>query len=435
MTARMPEDDAEEEQLPQQSGMVRVRQLLQSVQKSVNKTLAKSRGKTGANQHHTETPHDVQELLTRFSRGQKALLQIPDKRAEYTEGMEKAVAAKDSFDALLRELGETRSSYQLAEATTAVADTLLKVQDVQSRAEQAVVEFLFAMGRQERKYTAAVTEHVNHLDALRGALDKVVTKQKVAAETSIPGFDPEKVARRRQKVAARRVAFDDQVSLLRDTVPQIELQADAAYCQALIEMLSVQRESISEQAMMLDELDARMQEAQALAAEAMLHLKGKEGEEERKRELAVADACGPHIVELLSAPDFAAALCIAELCASPVAEVYPHCEDEQLSVCLSVCLSVRLSVCPSLTTTHKYTGTTRRRRAQVPAAPARRLRPLRPAAQVCHQHGAPARAVGCSSSQFVPKAVFSRSAVLGCSSDGWRHLPQGVPRAARGPDF
>jgi len=212
MTAQVPGDPGEEE--APQGGMVRVRQLLQSVQKSVNKTLAKSRGKAAAHQHHTETPHDVQELLNRFSRGQKALLQIPERKQEYTEGMENAVAAKESFDALLRELGETRSTYQLAEATTAVADTLLKVQDVQSRGEQAVVEFLFAMGRQERKYTATFTEHVNQLDKVRAALDKVVTKQRTAAETGGPGVDPEKLARRKQKVVARRMAFEDQVLLL-----------------------------------------------------------------------------------------------------------------------------------------------------------------------------------------------------------------------------
>jgi len=96
-------------------------------------------------------------------------------------------------------------------------------------------------------------------------------------------------------------------------------------------MLRQQRTSISEQALMLAELDARVEEAEALAADALSSLKGKEDEEERKRELIVAQACGPQIVEMLSAPDFAAALSIAELCASPAGEVE---EGEDLLKCL-----------------------------------------------------------------------------------------------------
>jgi len=329
-----PEEEVEDE-APQGGGLVRVRQLLQSVQKSVNKTFAKSpaagilRAKVAG--HYTETPNDVQELLNRFTKGQEVLLQIPAKRAEYADSMEIAVAAKGMFDTLLRELGETRSTYQLAEMTTAVADTLLKMQDVQSRAEQGVVEFLFTMGRQERKYTATVSEQVSQLDTMRKSLDKVITKQKIASVTGGPNSDPEKVERRKQKTAARRLAFEDKIAHLRKTVPETELEADVAYCQALITMLREQRQSVSAAALMLVELDMRMEETQALAAETLLQLKGKQQQESKKRELAVAQVCGPRIVEMLASPDFAAALSIAELCASPGGHVE---EGEECLRCL-----------------------------------------------------------------------------------------------------
>jgi hypothetical protein len=318
----MPEPEEEEDDVvSQQGGMDRVRQLLQSVQKSVNKTFAKSpaagilRAKVAG--HRTETPNDVQELLNRFTKGQEVLVQIPEKRAEFIDGLESAVTAKGTFDSLLRELGETRSTYQLAEATTAVADTLLSLQDVQSRAEQGVVEFLFTMGRQERKYTATVREHVNQLETVRTSLDKVLTKQKTASETGGPGSAPEKVQRRKQKVDARRLAFETKLEVLRKTIPETELQADAAYCQALVTMLGQQRIAISAAAEMLAELDTRMREMQALAEETIVNLKSKQEEESQKRELAVAQVCGPRMVEMLSAPDFAVALAITELCAAP----------------------------------------------------------------------------------------------------------------------
>jgi C-terminal processing protease CtpA/Prc len=315
------EDSEDEGESVVQGGMERVRQLLQSVKTSVNKTFAKShaagilRAKFAG--HHTDTPNDVQELINRYTQAQKVLMQIPAKRAEYTDGVESAVAAKGTFDTLLRELGETRSTYQLAEATTAVADTLLSIQDVQSRAEQGVIEFLFTMARQERKYTATVREQVNQLENLRASLDKVLTKQKTALEKGAPGSDPEKVERRKQKAAVRRLAFQDQVALLRKTVPETELRADAAYCEALVAMLREQRSSISGAAMLLSELDARMQNMETLAAETLSYLKSQEEQETRKRELEIAEACGPRIVEMLSAPDFAVAVAITQLCASP----------------------------------------------------------------------------------------------------------------------
>jgi len=323
---RMPvpedaEDSEDEGEAVVQGGMERVRQLLQSVKTSVNKTFAKSpaagilRAKVAG--HHTDTPNDVQELINRYTQAQKVLMQIAAKRAEYTDGVESAVAAKSIFDTLLRELGETRSTYQLAEATTAVADTLLSIQDVQSRAEQGVIEFLFTMARQERKYTATVREQVDQLENLRASLDKVLTKQKTALETGAPGSDPEKVERRKQKAAVRRLAFQDQVALLRKTVPETELRADAAYCEALVVMLREQRSSISGAAMLLKELDARMKNMETIAAETLSSLKSQQEQETRKRELEIAEACGPRIVEMLSAPDFAVAVAITQLCASP----------------------------------------------------------------------------------------------------------------------
>ena len=315
------EDSEDEGEEVEQGGMERVRKLLQSVKKSMNKTFAKSpaagilRAKVVG--HRTDPPNDVKELISRYTHAQKVLMQIPAKRAEYTDGVESAVAAKGTFDALLRELGETRSTYQLAEATTAVADTLLRIQDVQSQAEQSVIEFLFTMARQERKYTATVREQVDRLENLRASLDKVLAKQKTALETGAPSSDLEKVERRKQKAASRRLAFQDQVALLRKTVPETELQADAAYCEALVEMLRQQRSSISGAALMLSELDARMQDVEALAAETLSNLRSQQVQETRKHELAIAEACGPRMVEMLSAPDFAVALAITQLCASP----------------------------------------------------------------------------------------------------------------------
>ena len=314
----------EEDDVPL-GGMDRVRYLLQSVQKSVNKTFQKSpaagmlRAKVSV--RHVEVPNDVHELLKRFTKGQEILLQVPEKRIEFIDGMESAVAAKGTFDTLLRELGETRSTYQLAEATTAVADTLLRLQDVQSQAEQGVVDFLFAMGRQERKYTAAVREQVNGLETVQASLDKVLTKQKTASQTGGPGNDPSKVERRRQKAEARRIAFQDRVALLRKTIPETELKADAAYCEALITMLRQQRSSISEAALMLSELDTRLEDMKMLADETLANLKRKQQEESQKRDLAIVQVCGPRIVEMLSAPDFAVAIAITELCASPAGNV------------------------------------------------------------------------------------------------------------------
>jgi hypothetical protein len=306
-----------------QSGIVRVRRMFQSVRKNVNKTFAKtpilSRPKIAG--HRTETPHDVQELINRITKGQEVLMQIPEQRAEYTQGMESAVASKGAFDKLLRELGDTRGTFQIAELTTTIADTLLKVQDVQSRAEQGVIEFLFTVGRQERKYAAAVSEHVAQMDAARTALDKVLTKQKVASETGGPGISAEKAEHRKRKSEARRLVFEEQANLVRSVIPEVELQTDAAYCQALLELLTEQRNSLAEAAELIAELDARIADTHKLADVARAGLRSKEDAASRLQDLSIVATCGPHIVEMLSAPDFAIALAIAEICTSPSAQV------------------------------------------------------------------------------------------------------------------
>ena len=331
-----------------ENGIVRVRQLLQSVTKSVNKTLAKSPAagmlRAKVVEHRTETPNDLQALLARFADAQKVLLQIPEQRADYIRGMEGAVSAKGNFDTLLRELGETRSTYPIAEATTAVADTLLTLQDLQSRAEQGIIEFLFTMGRQERKYTSAVQEHVTELEVIRSSLDKVVTKHKTAAHTGGPPPPPEKVERWKQKTAARRRLFEEKLAVLRECIPNIEAQADVAYCQALEEMLSAQRQSLGEAALLVSELDQRLKATQSLAATASASLQCKEQARASQSQLAVARACGPRIIEMLSAPDFAVSLAIAELCSSPLAVV----EDGQASLCSLLRLLDDLDLCVPL---------------------------------------------------------------------------------------
>ena len=71
------EDSEDEGEEVEQGGMERVRKLLQSVKKSMNKTFAKSpaagilRAKVVG--HRTDPPNDVKELISRYTHAQKGV--------------------------------------------------------------------------------------------------------------------------------------------------------------------------------------------------------------------------------------------------------------------------------------------------------------------------------------------------------------------------
>lgn len=302
--------------------ILRVRQLLKSMTKGLSNfktNLAPPKPSDALSR--TTLPPELKHMIEIHAKSHESLSGMASQNMEWEGAVENCASTRSDFRSALALAGQARSD-SLVEATNSIAALLQRADTSKKNMDTCMVEFAAAMSKLQQKHSAGVQEQLAQLENARHSVDKVLAKQKLVKERGgTEANDLDKVAKREQKLLARRKVFEEQVKALLDALPRTEQKTEQAFCASLLEFLREQREHAAEAARVFQQLDKFVESVEKHHAELKEQLQGAHTSEEDSTENKVMELCGPRIVEVLSAPDFAVAMAISELSLS--AELQP----------------------------------------------------------------------------------------------------------------
>jgi hypothetical protein len=298
----------------------RVRQFLRGMQQIFTKEV-----KVQA----TEDPHDLVILCKAFEVNQALLHRLVLTGPEMSDTCGEVTNLRKSFGSALENLGKTRGE-DVAAATRGIVAVFRDVDEARERCDTQVIDFCKAMSSLEAGKVAIAKDNLGMLDAARAELDSAIRKQ------DLPAADPEKAEQRKRKLTTSKQAYQDSLQKVLSAVPQAEMAIESTLCSSLATFVLKQTEELENMASLMRSLHAHVEllrcsyeeTAQLLANGAARQMAANAAASAQNgtapydtdainaEEARVADACAPRIVELLSAPNFAVAMALAEVCAS-----------------------------------------------------------------------------------------------------------------------
>jgi hypothetical protein len=276
----------------------------------------------------TEDPEEVVVLSKAFNVNQALLQRLVATGPEMSDACADVTGLRKAFGSALENLGKTRSE-DVSAATRGIAAVLRDVDDARERCDAYVMEFCKALSALEAGKVAIAKDQLGMLDAARAELDSAIGKQQ-----DLPVADAEKAEQRKRRLTTSKQSYQDSLQKVLNAVPQAEMAIESALCSALASLVQRQAEEFENMAALMRSLQPHVEllkcsyeetsqllaggAARQIAAQAAVQMGAtpQNSDSVNADEARVADACAPRMIELLSAPNFAVAMALAEVCAS-----------------------------------------------------------------------------------------------------------------------
>eukprot|EP00961_Rhodomonas_salina_P081896 1101180-Rhodomonas_salina.2 len=233
----------------------------------------------------TTLPPELKHMIEIHAKSHESLSGMASQNMEWEGAVENCASTRSDFRSALALAGQARSD-SLVEATNSIAALLQRADTSKKNMDTCMVEFAAAMSKLQQKHSAGVQEQLAQLENARHSVDKVLAKQKLVKERGgTEANDLDKVAKREQKLLARRKVFEEQVQVaplapshlpfsfnhlpfpdvssseqvkaLLDALPRTEQKTEQAFCASLLEFLREQREHAAEAARVFQQVRRR----------------------------------------------------------------------------------------------------------------------------------------------------------------------------------